>query len=304
MDISTSAIIAVGFGNGKTTMNKNLKRTSQFALLAGSIAAIGMLTTALVVSRRPNVVELTLVQANVEAKPKQRKFSMGFRAYLIAKRWFDFIVAAMALVALSPLMAMIAVLIKLDSPGPVFFSQERVGSKVRGKNGKRSWEAKAFNVYKFRTMTVNNDASEHQKFVQAMIKGDNATLEQINGKIDGADKFKIKNDKRVTKIGKFLRKTSLDELPQLFNVIKGEMSIVGPRPAIAYEVDVYAPHHYRRLESQQGITGWWQATARSNVDFETMVELDAWYADNQSFWLDLKIMIMTPMSVLKGKGAA
>ncbi|MBX3081158.1 MAG: sugar transferase [Anaerolineae bacterium] len=264
-----------------------------------------MLATALVVSRRPaELAPLTLVQPAVEAKPKQRKLSIGFRAYLVAKRWFDFTVAAMALVALSPLMAAIAVLIKLDSPGPVFFTQERVGSKVRGKNGKRSWEAKAFNVYKFRTMTVNNDASEHQKFVQAMIKGDNATLEQINGKIEGADKFKIKNDKRVTKIGKFLRKTSLDELPQLFNVIKGEMSIVGPRPAIAYEVDVYSPHHFRRLEAQQGITGWWQATARSNVDFETMVDLDAWYVDNQSFWLDLKIMVMTPLSVLKGKGAA
>jgi len=286
-------------------MNKNMKRTSQIALLAGSIAAIGMLATALVVSRRPaELAPLTLVKPAAEAKPKQRKLSIGFRAYLIAKRWFDFTVAAMALVALSPLMAAIAVLIKLDSPGPVFFTQERVGSKVRGKNGKRSWEAKAFNVYKFRTMTVNNDASEHQKFVQAMIKGDNVTLEQINGKIEGADKFKIKNDKRVTKIGKFLRKTSLDELPQLFNVIKGEMSIVGPRPAIAYEVDVYAPHHFRRLEAQQGITGWWQATARSNVDFETMVDLDAWYVDNQSFWLDLKIMVMTPLSVLKGKGAA
>ncbi|MBX3083495.1 MAG: sugar transferase [Anaerolineae bacterium] len=286
-------------------MNKTMKRTSQIALLAGSITAIGMLATALVVSRHPaELAPLTLVKPAVEAKPKQRSLSISFRAYLVAKRWFDFTVAAMALVALSPLMAAIAVLIKLDSPGPVFFTQERVGSKVRGKNGKRSWEAKAFNVYKFRTMTVNNDASEHQKFVQAMIKGDNATLEQINGKIEGADKFKIKNDKRVTKIGKFLRKTSLDELPQLFNVIKGEMSIVGPRPAIAYEVDVYAPHHFRRLEAQQGITGWWQATARSNVDFETMVDLDAWYVDNQSFWLDLKIMVMTPLSVLKGKGAA
>ena len=121
-------------------MNKNVKRGGQLALLAGSIAAIGMLTTALVVSRRPAAAELTLVQPKVEVKPKQRKFTMGFRAYLIAKRWFDFTVAAMALVALSPLMAMIAVLIKLDSPGPVFFSQERVGSKVRGKNGKRSWE--------------------------------------------------------------------------------------------------------------------------------------------------------------------
>jgi lipopolysaccharide/colanic/teichoic acid biosynthesis glycosyltransferase len=273
--------------------------------MAASVAAIGALTTALVVSRRPAIAlpPLTLVKP-AEPKLKAKKFTFGFRMYLIAKRWFDFTVAALALVALAPLMAAIAVLIKLDSPGPVFFSQERVGSKVRAKNGKRSWEAKAFNVYKFRTMTVNNDTSEHQKFVQAMIKGDNATLEAINGKIEGADKFKIKNDKRVTKIGKFLRKTSLDELPQLFNVLKGEMSIVGPRPAIAYEVDVYAPHHFRRLETQQGITGWWQATARSNVDFETMVELDAWYADNQSFWLDLKIMLMTPISVLKGKGAA
>ena len=233
-----------------------------------------------------------------------RTGTLTFHIYLIAKRGLDFLVASLALVALAPLMIAIFVLIKLDSPGSVFFSQERVGSKVCGKNGKRRWERHVFNVYKFRTMRTDNDASEHRKFVQAMIKGDHATLAQINGKIDATDRFKIKHDRRVTKIGKLLRKTSLDELPQLFNVIKGDMSIVGPRPALPYEVAVYAPHHYRRLEAQQGITGWWQATARSSVDFETMVELDTWYADNQSFWLDLKIMAMTLLAVLKGTGAA
>ncbi|MBX3062084.1 MAG: sugar transferase [Anaerolineae bacterium] len=228
----------------------------------------------------------------------------SYRAYLIAKRWFDIVVSATAILFLAPLMLAIMVAVKLDSEGPAVYSQERIGSRIRGKGGKRSWEAKAFTIYKFRTMKKGNSSSQHKAFVQALIKGDTATLEAINGKVSSEDKYKIKNDSRVTRIGKILRKTSLDELPQLFNVLKGDMSLVGPRPALAYEVDVYAPHHLRRLEAKPGFTGWWQVKARSSVDFETMVQLDTWYAENANLWLDLKILVMTPLSVIKGKGAA
>jgi lipopolysaccharide/colanic/teichoic acid biosynthesis glycosyltransferase len=214
-------------------------------------------------------------------------------------------VSAALIAFFAPLMLAIAVAIRLDSEGPAFFTQTRVGSRVRAKNGKRSWEAMDFTIYKFRTMAKNSDATSHQAFVTALIKGDDQQLEALQGgKVDGDQKYKMRNDKRITRIGKFLRKTSLDELPQLFNVLKGDMSLVGPRPAIPYEVDVYETRHMRRLEAQQGITGWWQAVGRSSVDFETMVKLDSYYVDHQSFWLDLKILIMTPMSVIKGKGAS
>jgi lipopolysaccharide/colanic/teichoic acid biosynthesis glycosyltransferase len=292
-----------------------LKNKGQLALAIASTVAIGAMVTALVVSPRRVAPALTLVQPAPRKAAGQRQ-SLGqrvatklglnsFRTYLIAKRWLDIVVSASAIVFLAPLMLVIAALIKLDSKGPAIFKQERVGARIRGKGGKKNWEVTSFTIYKFRTMAANNDASEHKKFVQAMIKKDDATLSAINGgQAEGENKYKIKNDKRVTRIGKFLRKTSLDELPQLFNVLKGDMSIVGPRPAIPYEVEMYEPHHMRRLEAQQGFTGWWQVTARSNVDFETMVELDAWYAKHQNLWLDIKIIVMTPFAILKGKGAA
>jgi lipopolysaccharide/colanic/teichoic acid biosynthesis glycosyltransferase len=284
------------------------KNFGQIALAIASTIAIGALTTALVVSPRRAAPALTLVQPARKATKRSIANRLGidsFGMYLKMKRLMDIVISATAIVAFAPLFLLIAVLIRLDSKGPAIFKQERVGAKITSRNGKKHWEATSFTIYKFRTMAANNDSSEHQKFIQAMIKKDDATIAAINGgKAEGSDKYKIKNDKRVTRIGKFLRKSSLDELPQLFNVLKGEMSMVGPRPAIPYEVQMYEPHHLRRLEAQQGFTGWWQATSRSNVDFETMVELDKWYADNQSLWLDIKIIIMTPIAILKGKGAA
>jgi lipopolysaccharide/colanic/teichoic acid biosynthesis glycosyltransferase len=286
-------------------MNKLVKRSGQIGLIFTSITAIAILATALVVNspRLPAPVLTLLPQAQPRRRSKLAQ-QYGYRAYLIAKRWFDIVVSASAIVFLAPLLLAIWVAVRLDSDGAAVYRQQRIGSRVRGKGGKRSWEAQAFTIYKFRTMKQGNSNSQHKAFVQALIKGDEATLEAINGKVSGDHKYKIKNDTRVTRVGKFLRKTSLDELPQLFNVLKGDMSLVGPRPALAYEVDVYAPHHFRRLEAKPGFTGWWQVKARSSVDFETMVKLDTWYAENANLWLDLKILILTPFSVIKGKGAA
>jgi len=230
--------------------------------------------------------------------------ALPFRHYLVAKRWLDIAITASLLLALVPLLVVIAFLIKLDSPGPVIFAQDRVGSRVRGKGGKRSWHAYPFTVYKFRTMYHNADSKRHQAFVKALIEKDYDTLASLQGK-DAKDcqKFKMVNDPRVTPIGRFLRKTSLDELPQLWNVLRGDMSLVGPRPAIAYEVDMYAPDHVQRLAAKPGLTGVWQITSRSSVDFDQMVKLDVWYVENQSLWLDMKILAKTPVAVLHGKGA-
>jgi lipopolysaccharide/colanic/teichoic acid biosynthesis glycosyltransferase len=249
-------------------------------------------------------VALGPAEQSDELRPVLRLPSLPFRAYLVAKRWVDIVVSASALLFLLPLLIVIAVLVAFDSPGPVFFAQERVGSRVRGKGGKRSWTAYPFSVYKFRTMVHNADSSRHQAFVKALIEKDYQALNTLQDQAaKDCPKFKMVNDPRVTRIGRFLRKTSLDELPQLWNVLRGDMSLVGPRPPIAYEVDMYTPAHVRRLGAKPGITGVWQITSRSSVDFDKMVELDVWYIENQSLWLDLKILAKTPVAVLHGKGA-
>jgi lipopolysaccharide/colanic/teichoic acid biosynthesis glycosyltransferase len=230
---------------------------------------------------------------------------LRLRVYFILKRWLDIVVAATLLAMFAPLMLVIAVLVKLDSPGPVIFTQERIGTRVRGKGGKRSWEVCNFTIYKFRTMYHNVDSERHRAFVQALIKKDEQALAAMQGgALTGDKRYKMRHDPRITRIGHWLRKTSLDELPQLWNVLKGDMSLVGPRPPIAYEVDMYTPSHLRRLAAKPGLTGVWQVTSRSSVCFDDMVELDAWYIDHQSLWLDLEILVRTPFSVLAGKGAA
>jgi lipopolysaccharide/colanic/teichoic acid biosynthesis glycosyltransferase len=183
---------------------------------------------------------------------------------------------------------LVAALVKLKSPGPVFFRQSRVGEQGR-----------SFMMLKFRTMHVNNDASMHKQFVSQMIKGVAPTG---GGSKDNA--FKIVNDPRVTTIGRLLRKTSLDELPQLWNVLRGDMSLVGPRPPLHYEVEQYKSWHYRRvLEAKPGITGLWQVSGRSRTTFDDMVRLDLRYAKNPSAWADIKILLATPRAVFSGKGA-
>ncbi len=197
---------------------------------------------------------------------------------LLVKRSMDLIVSFTLLVLLSPLLLIVAILIKSTSPGPVFFRQERIGMNKR-----------KFKLLKFRSMIVDAEARKHEL----------ASLNEQEGPV-----FKIKNDPRVTPIGRWIRKTSIDELPQLFNVLKGEMSLVGPRPPLATEVDQYDWIYRRRLSIKPGITCLWQVSGRNNIPFAKWMELDRQYIENWSIWLDLKILLKTIPVVLLGKGAS
>lgn len=206
------------------------------------------------------------------------------------KRAMDIFGSSLALLALAPVLMLIALAIKITSKGPVFFRQKRVGQ-----------HGQCFTFLKFRSMYVNNDESEHKEYVQKLIAG-NATP-QASGD-EGPGVFKLTNDRRVTLVGRFLRRSSLDELPQFFNVLRGDMSLVGPRPAIPYEVEAYDIWHRRRvLEAKPGITGLWQVNGRSRVKFDDMVRLDLQYARNWSPWMDIKILLRTPGAVVLGEGA-
>ena len=198
--------------------------------------------------------------------------------YMIIKRLTDIAGGAVGCVITLILYCILGIAIKLDSPGPILFSQERVG-----KNGR------IFKIYKFRSMYI--DAEERKK---ALMK---------DNEMDGL-MFKMKDDPRITKVGKFIRKTSLDEFPQFFNVLKGEMSLVGTRPPTVSEFKEYSDHHKRRLAMKPGITGMWQVSGRSEIkSFEDVVKLDCKYIDNWSIWLDISILIKTVGVVLTGRGS-
>ena len=206
-----------------------------------------------------------------------------------SKRLLDIVAASIALLIAAPLAAVVSVLIKLSSPGPVLFRQMRVG---RG--------GKQFMFYKFRSMRINNDDSEHREYIKLFIEGNE---DEIKKRYPGKKIYKLAGDDRITFIGKFLRRTSLDELPQLLNVLKGEMSMVGPRPHLPYEVELYKDWHRRRLKGIPGITGWWQIHGRSHVTFEKAVEMDIWYLEHQSLLLDVRIMCRTITKAIVGRGA-
>ena len=214
----------------------------------------------------------------------------GRGSMLVVKRMIDLAGSAMMLTLCGPLLLLIAIAIKATSKGPVFFRQQRVGQY-----------GQSFTFLKFRTMYVDNDHNVHKDFVRNLI---NSSAQPDLSPGNGRGIYKIKNDKRVTRIGKVLRRTSLDELPQFLNVLKGEMSLVGPRPPIPYEVAAYQTWHRRRvLEVKPGITGLWQVTGRSSVNFDEMVRLDLRYALSWTPWLDCKILMRTPVAVIKGSGA-
>jgi lipopolysaccharide/colanic/teichoic acid biosynthesis glycosyltransferase len=199
------------------------------------------------------------------------------------KRGVDIAGSLLAIVVLSPVFLAISLLVKLSSPGPVLFRQKRLGL-LGGE----------FDFLKFRTMYINNDPSIHKEYVSKLIEG----------KQNSPGVYKIQKDPRVTRIGRFLRRSSLDELPQFINVLKGEMSLVGPRPPIRYEMEKYRSWHKRRvLEVKPGITGLWQVAGRSRTTFDEMVRLDIQYILEQSPWLDLKIVLRTPAAILLGTGA-
>ena len=196
----------------------------------------------------------------------------------IVKRTSDLTIAFVALAILSPLWLLIALLIKLDSPGTTLYKQERVGM-----------DGRLFLFYKFRTMHTGADDAEHREYQRRYISGDpNSNLGD-----DRKPAFKLKTDDRVTRLGRILRKTSLDELPQLFNVLRGDMSIVGPRPPIPYEVEAYELWHRKRLDMKPGITGLWQVSGRNRLPFDEMVRMDLYYIENWSLLLDLKIVLQT-----------
>lgn len=198
--------------------------------------------------------------------------------YNVTKRLFDIISSGVAIILLSPIFLIIALLIKVDSRGVAFFGHNRLGK-----------DGEIIKVYKFRTVVPN---------AEDLLK--KLTPEQ---KKEFQENFKLENDPRITKIGNFLRRTSLDELPQLFNILLGNMSVVGPRPIVQKELDKYGSCGEKLLSVKPGLTGMWQANGRSNTSYEARVEMDMDYIDNRSFWVDIKIIFKTVLSVLKREGA-
>ncbi len=217
--------------------------------------------------------------------------------YFAAKRGVDVILAGLLLILLSPLILVIAILISLDSAGPIFFTQERVGARRQSMGRQAIWMIRNFTMYKFRSMVQNADSSVHEAYIKDFVEGRAQATPENGGK------FKLTNDPRVTPLGRLLRKFSLDELPQLINVLKGDMSLVGPRPVPPYEVACYGNGHHKRLAALPGITGFWQVKGRGRVTFEEMIRMDIQYVENASLWLDLKVLFLTIPAVLSRRGA-
>ena len=228
--------------------------------------------------------------SNPTLYPDLEKRQESNRLSRATKRMIDVLGSLSLLALLSPVFLAIAVAVKLTSEGPVLFRQKRIGE-----------HGTPFTFLKFRSMYTDNDSSQHKEYVRQLIAGQ-AAKQPTDGNGEGV--FKLTDDPRITPVGSFLRRTSLDELPQFLNVLRGEMSLVGPRPPVPYEVEAYATWHRRRLlEAKPGITGLWQVEGRSRVGFDDMVRLDLRYARNCSPWLDLKILIQTPKAVIAGNGA-
>ena len=206
------------------------------------------------------------------------KTKISKKVYIKIKRVIDVILASIALILLSPLFAIIAIAIKIDSKGPVFFEHKRIG-----KNGK------IINLYKFRSMVIN---------AEELIKS--FTPEQMK---EYKENYKLTNDPRITKVGKFLRKTSLDELPQLINIINGDLSIIGPRPVVADELEKYGVNKDKFLSVTPGLTGYWAANGRSNTTYEQRMQMELYYIDNLSLKMDIKVFFKTILSVVKKEGA-
>lgn len=229
---------------------------------------------------QPNIVEPCDISKMVYDTLKDTNIKVnGSIGYVILKRFFDVVLSSIAIVVLSPLMITVAIMIYVDDKGSPIFVQERY-----------TQDGKIFKMYKFRSMYIN--AEEH--FNEVM------HLNEMGGNVI----FKSKNDPRITKIGKFIRKTSIDELPQLFNILKGDMSIVGPRPPITREVVQYTPYQMNRLLVKGGLTCFWQCSGRSNLSFEEQVDLDIKYIETRSILLDFKLILKTITTVLKMDGAS
>jgi lipopolysaccharide/colanic/teichoic acid biosynthesis glycosyltransferase len=204
-------------------------------------------------------------------------------------RALDLLIAAPALVICTPLLALLALLVRLDSSGPAIFSQQRLGIRRR-----------PFIVHKFRTMEVECDEAVHREYVKELIAG----VERREAHADGPDLYKLAADDRITRVGRFLRKSSLDELPQIFDVLRGHMSLVGPRPVIPYEAELYPPEYELRFSVRPGITGLWQVSGRNERTYREMVALDIAWAREHSVGLYLRILARTPRVLLARRGVA
>ncbi len=219
-------------------------------------------------------------------------------AYLHVKRCLDLAFSSVLLIALAPLFLVIGAMIVLDSGRPVFYRQERVGARARRRGQRIEWIERRFRIVKFRTMVTGADAQRfHERFVESFVKG------EVEPKAAGETQFKLQDDPRITRVGRMLRASSLDELPQLLNVLGGTMSLVGPRPVPPYEAALYEPRHRERLAAKPGITGAWQVDGRGRVDFEEMVRLDIDYVRRQSLRLDLVLLARTLPAVWRKRGA-
>lgn len=224
--------------------------------------------------------------ADFALHPDLRRSNGNRRSGHVLKRSMDIVGSLLAIILLSPVFLGIGLLIRLTSPGPVLFRQQRIGQF-----------GVPFTFLKFRSMNCNAESDLHEDYVKRFIAG-------RAGPANASGLYKLDNDPRVTPVGRFLRRTSLDELPQFFNVLKGEMSLVGPRPPLLYELRAYSLWHRRRLlDARPGITGLWQVSGRSSVRFDEMVRLDLRYAASQSLWLDLCILAKTPWAVISCRGA-
>jgi lipopolysaccharide/colanic/teichoic acid biosynthesis glycosyltransferase len=227
-----------------------------------------------------------LASINVNELDLKIKEADKIKTYLYVKRALDIAIALALIVVFGPLMLLIAAGILLSSPGPIFYRQIRIG-----KNGKQ------YPMLKFRSMQVKNNPDLHREYVQKLIR-ENLSPSSVN-----SFSLKMNKDPRITGLGKYLRKFSLDELPQFFNVLGGEMSIVGPRPSLPYEYELYTDWHKKRLSVNPGITGLWQVTAHNSVSFEEMVQIDINYIQSMNLWMDLKIILLTPIEMIRGKGS-
>ena len=203
-----------------------------------------------------------------------------------ATRFRDACLAGILVVASSPLLLLVGIAVAISSPGPILFRQERVGRHQR-----------PFHMLKFRTMAVDSNDEVHREFVTKMLRDELPHQ-------DGDELFKLTEDERITGVGRILRRFSLDELPQLFNVLSGQMSLVGPRPALPWEVELFQPRHRKRFEVKPGMTGLWQVKGRSSLSMNQALDLDVEYVDRRTFWLDLGILARTVPVVLSGRGAS
>jgi lipopolysaccharide/colanic/teichoic acid biosynthesis glycosyltransferase len=227
--------------------------------------------------------------------------TLGQSLYFFSKRLIDILTSSIALVILSPLLLFIAVLIQLDSPGPALFTQQRVCGKREIRDGKVIWKHVLFKCYKFRSMVQKANPKIHREYIKTLIE--NAGPGQPIHQNENKEIKKLTSDTRITPLGRILRRTSLDELPQFWNILTGDMSLVGPRPAIPYELEMYKPWYHRRLDAKPGLTGLWQVSGRSMLGFDEMMKLDIKYVEQRSFKMDLIIILKTPLVILSRKGA-